>query len=294
MIDQAAGRGDENLGVAAEQFHLLRIRHAAEDGDGLQVADVSGVLVGRRGDLQGEFARRREYQHLRLCRLEARAFAATGTRRLTFLVRGAARSGRRGDERRAFLRRQAVQCRQHEGGSFSGSGLRGNKQVAAFDGGGNRLGLDGGRVGVTGLGKGFKQGFVKPDFCKGHQFLSCRTAPHNRGEPMRGRKNATPTNESVERLCLGERIRDISAQQALCQGGVYGSTPGGRGAWEMRRGSRSEKSLQFSAIDSLELHEARILLAGLTRVERFLVVFCDSRSRRAKTPTWRVMAKRPR
>jgi hypothetical protein len=205
----------------------------------------------------------------------------------------AARSGRR-NERRAFLRRQAVQCRQHEGGGFAGTGLRRNQQVASFDGGGNRLRLDGGRVGVTGLGKGFKQGFVKPDFCKGHQSLSCRTAPRNRGDPMRGRKNATPTNESVERLCLGERIRDISAQQALCQGGVYGSTPGGRGAWEMRRGSRSEKSLQFSAIDSLELHEARILLAGLTRVERFLVVFCDSRSRRAKTPTWRVMAKRPR
>ena len=42
----------------------------------------------------------------------------------------------------------------------------------------------------------------------------------------------------------------------------------------MRSGSRSEKSLQFSVIDHAEKHEARILLASETRVERFLVVFC--------------------
>ena len=113
-----------------------------------------------------------------------------------------------------------MQRRQHESGGLAGTGLRRNQQVASFDGGGNRLRLDGGRLGVAGLGKGFKQGFVKPDFCKSHQSLSCRTAQRNWREPMRGRKNATPTNESAERLCLGERIRYIRHNK-LCARAVF-------------------------------------------------------------------------
>ena len=40
----------------------------------------------------------------------------------------------------------------------------------------------------------------------------------------------------------------------------------------MRPGSRSEKSLQFSAIGSIKLHEARIVLAGVPGVEHYFVV----------------------
>ena len=50
----------------------------------------------------------------------------------------------------------------------------------------------------------------------------------------------------------------------------------------MRPGSRSEKSLQFSAIRSNKLHEARIVLAGALGVEHYFVI-CF----------WRLSAVRP-
>jgi hypothetical protein len=40
----------------------------------------------------------------------------------------------------------------------------------------------------------------------------------------------------------------------------------------MRPGSRSEKSLQFSAIGSIKLHEARIVLASVPGVEHYFAV----------------------
>ena len=43
---------------------------------GVQAAKLASVLVSCSGHLQGKFARRREHQHLGLCRLEAGAIMA--------------------------------------------------------------------------------------------------------------------------------------------------------------------------------------------------------------------------
>jgi hypothetical protein len=76
VVDQPARRRDQNLGVAPEKFHLLRIGHAAEDRHGPHLMELATVLFGRRSHLQREFAGRRQHQHARLCRLEALAFVA--------------------------------------------------------------------------------------------------------------------------------------------------------------------------------------------------------------------------
>jgi hypothetical protein len=96
MVDQATRRGDQDRRVAAEKFHLLRIRHAAEDGNSVHVVHLAAVLLGGGSDLQGEFASRRQHQHAGLCRLEALAFVAT--RRATALL------AHRASDRRTFLR----------------------------------------------------------------------------------------------------------------------------------------------------------------------------------------------
>ncbi len=86
MIDQTAWRRDQDFRIARQQLHLFRIRHAAQDRNRLDALHVDAVLVGCSSNLQREFARRGQYQHFRLCRLEARTLAAA-TRRLAFLVR---------------------------------------------------------------------------------------------------------------------------------------------------------------------------------------------------------------
>jgi hypothetical protein len=64
-----------------------------------------------------------------------------------------------------------MQCRQHEGGGLARAGLRGNHQVAAFEGRRNGLLLDRRRFAVTGIGECFEDGRVEADFCKSHGSL---------------------------------------------------------------------------------------------------------------------------
>jgi hypothetical protein len=210
VVDQATRRGHQDLGVAAEEFHLLRIRHAAEDGDRAQVMELAPVLLGGGGDLQGKLAGGRQDQHLRLRSLEA----------LARVCRPAvARTGGGG---RPFLRSEEVQRRQHEGRRLAGTGLRGNHQVAAREGGGYGLLLDRRRFAVAGVGECLQDGRVKADFCKSHISLSYGCAARCRNGMARCQgKKATPTNEKAERQTLFDQQESAPiSTKALCQDGA--------------------------------------------------------------------------
>ena len=71
-VDEAAGRGDENVDAAAQDLDLLADRHAAED-HGARDAQVLAVGAEAVGDLGGEFARRRQDQRTARCRAPARS-----------------------------------------------------------------------------------------------------------------------------------------------------------------------------------------------------------------------------
>jgi hypothetical protein len=99
-VEQAAGRGDDDVGAAAERVELSAEADAAEDrGDG----DAAGVFPKRAemfGDLQGQFARR--YQ-------DQRARGST------------------------LLADQAVQDREPKGCRFSAPGRCAREYIAAFE-----------------------------------------------------------------------------------------------------------------------------------------------------------------
>ncbi|KFB73092.1 MAG: hypothetical protein AW09_001664 [Candidatus Accumulibacter phosphatis] len=78
VVDQTTRRGHQDLGVAAEEFHLLRVRHATEDGYCSHLVKLAAVFFGGGGDLQREFAGWCQYQHARLRRLETMAIMAAG------------------------------------------------------------------------------------------------------------------------------------------------------------------------------------------------------------------------
>jgi hypothetical protein len=116
QVDQAAGRGDEDVGAARERVDLAADGLAADDGVDLQ--------AGRRGqpeafgDLVGQLAGRREDQRLR-------------------------RLGRR----LARLIQQRVDQRQAEGQRLAGAGLGEAQDVMALQRMRDRLRLDRGGFG---------------------------------------------------------------------------------------------------------------------------------------------------
>src|SRR5436305_2760774 len=55
QVEQAAGRGDQNVDALAERRHLRVLTHAAED-DGAAEAQVPPVGAKALADLTGEFA----------------------------------------------------------------------------------------------------------------------------------------------------------------------------------------------------------------------------------------------
>lgn len=87
--------------------------------------------------MQGQFAGRRD-EHARGLAVENAAVAATGAGGLALLIALLERH-----KRATFLSGQAVERGQHESGRFSGAGLRGDDQVATFEGGRDGLRLDG-------------------------------------------------------------------------------------------------------------------------------------------------------
>ena len=170
VVDQAARRGHEDLRIACQQLHLFGIRHAAEDGDGLDEAQLGTVFFCGGGDLQGQFACGRQHQHLGLGGLEAHALA-TALRRLALLIwRLAGFFGQAGTRGAG----QFVDGRQHEGSRFARASLRRNHQVAAFQYGRDGLLLDVGGFRVARVGNGLQQGRVEVELRKFHDASFCR------------------------------------------------------------------------------------------------------------------------
>jgi len=149
VVEQAAGRGDQDVDAALQRLDLRPDADAAEDQRGLQ---RQVVAVGAHAflDLGGEFARRRQHQHARL--------AALG-------------GGTRADE---------LQNGQGEAGGLAGAGLGGGHQVAAGEHDGNRLGLDRRRLGVAFFGDGAKDFGAQAEFGKTHDVCPGSASPWRR------------------------------------------------------------------------------------------------------------------
>lgn len=217
----------ENRRITRQQFHLFRIGHAAENCHSLQVKQLTSVFVSRCGDLQGNAACRRQYQHLWRSGLETGASIA-GAGRLTFLVR------RADFPCRARLICELMKCRQHESGGFSGAGLRTDQQVVSGHGRRNGLGLDGGGFGVTGESErsgAFREGQVQP---KCHQCLSNGSASRDHTEVAHGRRkyNANQRNSDEKLRRRGEFETFRRYKRALCQGGVGQRHQEAGGLWK--------------------------------------------------------------
>ena len=114
VVEQAAGRGDENVDAARHRLDLRAEGHAADDA-GDAGAHVLAVVREALRDLHGELTGGGEDQHAGAAR---RAEHAVGL--------------------------QLLEDRQREGGRLAGARLGDAEQVAALEQDRDRLGLDGG------------------------------------------------------------------------------------------------------------------------------------------------------
>ncbi len=131
VIDDASGRADQHIDAFLEHAALLFVVHAAEHDGKLQ----AGVLAYAQCigvDLHREFARRSDDD---------------GPGRVHRAVV------------RAGIRQQAVEQRDEEGRRLARAGLRLARHVAAGEGHGQGLRLNGGAAGVAQFGNAPLQGF---------------------------------------------------------------------------------------------------------------------------------------
>ncbi|OQA30234.1 MAG: hypothetical protein BWY57_02961 [Betaproteobacteria bacterium ADurb.Bin341] len=163
VINQATRRRHQDFRILRQQLQLLGVRHAAQNGHHAQTADMRAIFVSGIGHLHGQFARWRQHQHARLCRLEARTLT-TRSLRLAFLIEGF-------DRRQARIFGKTVDRRQHEGGRLAGTGLGRNDQIASGQRGRNGLLLNWSRLGITRVDKGLQHGLIQAEFGKVHVFF---------------------------------------------------------------------------------------------------------------------------
>ena len=130
-VEQAAGRGDEDLDAGAQLLDLRVERHAAVDHRARAAGDVAAVGLHRLGDLDRELAGRRQDE------------AADRV------------AGRR--ERGVRVGLEAVEDRQRERGGLAGAGLGGGEDVAALEHEGDGPFLDGRGLRVALLGDGLRR-----------------------------------------------------------------------------------------------------------------------------------------
>ena len=129
-VEQAAGRGDEDLDAGAQLLDL-RIERDAAVHDGRLERHVPAVGLDAVGDLHGELPRRRQDE------------AADGVAR--------------GRERGVRLRPEAVEDGEGEGGGLAGAGLGGREDVGSGEHDRDRTLLDRCGLGVALLGDGPQQ-----------------------------------------------------------------------------------------------------------------------------------------
>ena len=135
-VEQAAGRGDEDVEAAGDGAEAFAIGDAAEDDADRQMHEAA-VGLGAGGDLRGQLAGRGKHQHARAARM-----------------------------RHAIGGRQPLQRRKHEGGGLAGAGLGDAQQVAAGQDRRNGLELDRRCLAVILGGERIEQGLGKPEGVK--------------------------------------------------------------------------------------------------------------------------------
>ena len=121
VVDDSTWRADHDLRIAMQLSELHFIILTAVDGRQVQALQVPPVLLERRRNLHGQFAGRRQDQHLGLA------------------ARGDFNFGQHGQSKR---------------GRLATAGLRLGQHVAAVEHVGNDLGLDGRRLYITGIQDG--------------------------------------------------------------------------------------------------------------------------------------------
>ncbi len=144
VVQQAAGRGDQDVQTLLQGPLLTAVFHAAEDHRDAE-AQVRAIGLEAVADLGGQLTRGAQDQHAR-------------------------RAGLGGDA----VFGQAMQDRQGEGGGLAGAGLGDAQQVLAGHDIGDGLFLDRRRLGVAGRGQGLQQGLVQAHGfeCGAHSSLS--------------------------------------------------------------------------------------------------------------------------
>jgi hypothetical protein len=120
MVEQASGRGDEDVDAAPERIDLRVDADAAENHGGFQ-RQVAAIDTETLLDLRGQLSGRGQHQ------------------RTDFRARGG-------------LCRQQLHDRQREAGGLAGAGLGADDDVAALQHRRYRLRLDGGGLRVTFVG----------------------------------------------------------------------------------------------------------------------------------------------
>ena len=156
VVQQAAGRGDQDVDAIAQARQLRAHAHATEHDHGLD-GQVLAVDAHAFFDLGGQFTRGGQNQ------------GADGA----LALRG---RGRRGA--------QLVQQRQGETGGLASAGLCASQQVAASDDRRDGLGLNGGGGGIAGFGDGFQQRLDEPQTFKRHEIFALKRVTrrlHSRG-----------------------------------------------------------------------------------------------------------------
>ena len=132
VVHDATRCADDDVGTTGELLELDGVALAAVNRQDVKAGQILGVALQRLGDLDGEFARRRQDQRLRLGDLDVDGFHQ----------------------------------RQREGGGLAGAGLRHAQDVMAVEEDGNALGLNGRGGFVTDFAQGFEERFAQAEFGK--------------------------------------------------------------------------------------------------------------------------------
>ena len=139
QVEEASGRGDEDVDPPPEGLRLRALVDAAED-DGVLEGRVPAVLAEALRDLGGQLPRRRQHEDA-----DGPPPGPSPGRSL-----------------------EAVQDREREGGRLPGAGLRAADQVLPLEHDGDRLLLDGGRYGVLLLRDGAEDLGAEPELFERH------------------------------------------------------------------------------------------------------------------------------
>ena len=186
MVQQAAGRRDQDVQTLLQGAFLGAVFHAAEDHRDPE-AQVGAVGLEAVGDLGRQFARGAQDQ--------------------------GARGARRG---RGAVLGQAVQDRQGEGGGLAGAGLGDAQQVLAGHDVGDGFLLDRRGLGIAGRGQSLEKGLVQAHGFEGDahsNVFRVRQGAFSHGMTPSGRAPPVPTEPRHEACGVDRAPPRVSGQR---------------------------------------------------------------------------------